>query len=182
MILKDYDPVVLCCQETYTKTNNTIDFRKYVSYHTHAEAIDGRACGGVSVMVKKTIPHRQINLNTNLQAVAVSLSMHTIITLCSVYIPPSYALDNRELDNLLEQLPCPFILLGDMNARNMDWGNPDTNSKGHKIEKLIKDPELCLWNDGNPTFIHPATGSFSAIDLSICSPSLFMDFNWVCAR
>ena len=50
-----------------------IDFRKYVSYHTHAEAIDGRACGGVSVMVKKTIPHRQIHLNTNLQAVAVSL-------------------------------------------------------------------------------------------------------------
>ena len=72
-----------------------------------------------------------------------------------------------------------FILLGDMNARNTDWGNPDTNSKGHKIEKLIKDHELCLWNDGNPTFIHPATGSFSAIDLSICSPSLFMDFNWV---
>ena len=100
--------------------------------------------------------------------------MHNTITLCSVYIPPSYALDNRELDNLLEQLPSPFILLGDMNARNMDWGNPDTNSKGHKIEKLIKDHELCLWNDGNPTFIHPATGSFSAIDLSICSPSLFI--------
>ena len=80
---------------------------------------------------------------------------------------------------MLEQLPSPFILLGDMNARNTDWGNPDTNSKGHKIEKLIKDHELCLWNDGNPTFIHPATGSFSATDLSICSPSLFMDFNWV---
>ena len=157
MILKDYDPVVLCCQETYTKTNNTINFRKYVSYHTHAEAIDGSV----------------------LQAVAVSLSMHKTITLCSVYIPPSYALDNRELDNLLEQLPSPFILLGDMNARNTDWGNPDTNSKGHRIEKIIKDHELCLWNDGNPTFIHPATGSFSAIDLSICSPSLFMDFNWV---
>ena len=56
---------------------------------------------------------------------------------------------------------------------------PDTNSKGHKIEKLIKDHELCLWNDGNPTFVHPATGSFSAIDLSMYSPSLFMDFNWV---
>ena len=47
------------------------------------------------------------------------------------------------------------------------------------IENVIKDHELCLWNDGNPTCIHPATGSFSAIDLSICSPSLFMDFNWV---
>ena len=102
IILKDYDPVVLCCQDTYTITNNTIDFRKYVSY-TYAEAIDGRATGGVSVMVKKT-PHRQVNLNTDLQAVAVSLSMHKTVTLCSMYIPPSYALDNRELDNLLEQL------------------------------------------------------------------------------
>ena len=126
-----------------------------MSYHTHAEAIDGRASGGVSVMANKTIPHRQIHL----QAVAVSLSMYTNITLCSVYIPPSYARGNRELDNLLEQLPSPFILLGDMNARNTNWGNLDTNSKGHRIEKLIKDHELCLWNDGNPTFIHPAIPS-----------------------
>ena len=65
-----------------------------MSYHTHAEASDGRACGGVSVMVKKAIPHRQINVNTNLQAVAVSLSMHKTSTLCAVYIPPSYALGN----------------------------------------------------------------------------------------
>ena len=61
----------------------------------------------------------------------------------------------------MEQLPSPFILLGDMNARNTDWGNPDTNSKGHRIEKLIKDHELCLWNDGKtmmvaqPLNIHP---------------------------
>ena len=47
-----------------------------MSYHAHAEAIDDRASGGVSVMVKKAIPHRQINVNGDLQAVAVSLSMH----------------------------------------------------------------------------------------------------------
>ena len=96
-----------------------------------------------------------------------------------MYIPTSYALNNRELDNLLEQLPSPFIVLGDMNARNTNLGNPNTNSKGHNIEKLIKDHELCLWIDGKPTFIHPAMGSFAAIYFSICSPSLFMDFNWV---
>ena len=62
-----------------------------------------------------------------MQAVAVSLSMHKTITLCSVYIPPSYALDNRESDHLLEQ--SPFIVLGDMNARNTNWGNPDTKKK-----------------------------------------------------
>ena len=67
-------------------------------------------------MVKKTIPHRKINLSTDLQAVAVSRSMHKTITFCSMHIPPSYALDSRELDNLLEQLSSPFILSGDINA------------------------------------------------------------------
>ena len=178
MILRDYDPVALCCQETYTKENNTIQFRKYSSYHVHSEAIDGRASGGTSIIIKKTTPHRHIPLNTNLQAVAVNFSLQKAITLCSIYIPPSHKLDSRELDDLVVQLPSPFILLGDMNAHNISWGNNDTNNKGLKIEKLIADHDLCLWNDGSPTYIHPATGSFSAIDLSLCSPSLFMDFEW----
>ena len=52
-MLKDFDPTVLGCQETYLKPNNIIEFRKYLSYHVHSEGVDGRACGGVSVLVKK---------------------------------------------------------------------------------------------------------------------------------
>ena len=178
MLLRDHDPLAFCCQETYTRQDRKIEFRQFKSYHVHSQAIDGRASGGVTVMIKKQIPHKQITLNTNLQAVAVTLSLHKTITLCSIYIPPSYALGVTELDHLVNQLPAPFILLGDMNAHNTIWGNSDTNDKGHKLEKFIGDNDLCLWNDGSPTFIHPATGSFSAIDLSICSPSLFIDFNW----
>ena len=33
-------------------------------------------------------------------------------------------------------------------------------------------------NDGSNTYLHPATGSSSAIDLSIASPSLYLDFSW----
>jgi ribonuclease HI len=178
MMLRDFNPMALCCQETYFKPNNTIEFRQYNSYHVHSQAVDGRASGGVSVLIKKTIPHRQIILDTNLQAVAVLLSLHKAVTICSIYIPPRYQLDSRELDDLVNQLPSPFILLGDMNAHNINWGNTNTNSKGEKLEKLISDHDLCLWNDGSPTYIHPATGSFSAIDLTICSPSLFLDFEW----
>ena len=112
-----------------------IEFRKYLSYHVHSEGVDGRACGGVSVLVKKSIPHRQISLNANFQAVAVVLSLHKTITICSIYIPPRYQLGNRELSDLLDQLPSPFILLGDMNAHNITWGNPDNNSKGDKLKK-----------------------------------------------
>ena len=38
--------------------------------------------------------------------------------------------------------------------------------------------QLCLLNDGQPTYIRPATGNFSATDISLCSPSLFLDINW----
>ena len=84
-----------------------------------------------------------------------------------IYIPPQYQLCNRERNDLLDQLPSPFILLGDMNAQNITCGNPDTNSKGDKLDKLISDYDLCLWNDGSPTYIHPATGTFSAMDMSV---------------
>ena len=38
---------------------------------------------------------------------------------------------------------------------------------------------ICLFNDDSPTYnIHPATGSFTSIYLTMCSPSHFMDYTW----
>ena len=33
-------------------------------------------------------------------------------------------------------------------------------------------------NDKSHTYLHPATGKFSSLDLSICHPSLLLDFDW----
>ena len=30
----------------------------------------------------------------------------------------------------------------------------------------------------NQTYLHPASGTYSVIDLSLCDPSIFMDYNW----
>ena len=38
--------------------------------------------------------------------------------------------------------------------------------------------DVCILNDGSATYIHPATGSTSALDLSICGPSLVLDYEW----
>jgi len=35
-----------------------------------------------------------------------------------------------------------------------------------------------LFNNGSPTYLHPATASSSAIDLSITHPALYLDFCW----
>ena len=33
-------------------------------------------------------------------------------------------------------------------------------------------------NDKSHTYLHPATGNFSSLDLSLCHPSLLLDFDW----
>ena len=46
------------------------------------------------------------------------------------------------------------------------------------LENLFSKMDLCILNDGSVTYIHPATGSTSTLDLSICGPSLVVDYEW----
>ena len=107
----------------------------------------------------------------------VKVTLHHSVSICSVYIPPNYRLCQQEIENI-SQLTAPYILLGDFNAHSRLWGCHDTNRLGEVIEKVVENADLCILNDGSSTYLHPASGSFSAIDLSICSPSIFMDFKW----
>ena len=56
------------------------------------------------------------------------------ITICSIYIPPSFFLKTEHLDSLLKQLPSPYLLLGDFNGHNILWGSKENNSRGEIIE------------------------------------------------
>ena len=100
------------------------------------------------------------------------------ITICSIYIPPFFSLKTEHLDSLLKQLPSTYLLLGDFNGHNILWGNKENNSRGELIENFITNDDICLMNDKSNTYMHYPTGSFSSIDLSLCHPSLFLDFNW----
>ena len=92
------------------KSNNTINIKNHVSYNYIKHPVD-RPCGGSSVIINNCIPHSEIKLNTNLQAAAISATHHKIITVCSIYIPPSDEIKESELNNLVEQLPRPFIIM-----------------------------------------------------------------------
>ena len=37
---------------------------------------------------------------------------------------------------------------------------------------------LCLFNDKQPTYLHSPTRNYFALDLSICSPNIYLDFDW----
>ena len=65
-------------------------------YSTYVDE-DERAAGGSTILVRDNILHSYVNLNTDLQAVAVRITLDTTITLCMVYIPPSTALSLAQL-------------------------------------------------------------------------------------
>ena len=82
------------------------------------------------------------------------------------------------MDNLLQQLPSPYILLGDFNGHNILWGGQNNDSRGELIENFITKNDICIMNDKSYTYHSPSTKSFTSIDLSFCHPSLFLDYNW----
>ena len=78
-LVADNNAIAACLQETFLKANELITLRGYTAYN---KVGDGeRAAGGSSLFIKNSVPHKEITLNTQLQAVAVSISLHKTITL-----------------------------------------------------------------------------------------------------
>jgi len=134
--------------------------------------------GGVALLVKNIFMHNHIQLNTFLQAVAARITCFKSITVCSVYLPPTSKWTKHDLEDLINQRPPPIVLLGDFNAHINEWGCPKNITKGKMISDLLLQRKLSLLNDGYATYLHSSSGSQSAIDLSICNPSLYLDFLW----
>ena len=177
LLLLQEDPVAVCLQESFLKSEDNITFRGYELINSFGPT-EPRVSGGVSIIVNEHVPHSVVPLNTNLQAVAVRVTLHKTITICSLYLPPSQNVDPEDIYDLFQQLPTPFLLTGDLNAHNTLWGSRTTDKRGKDLETVFTDNNLCLLNDKSSTYLHPATGTYSSIDLSICSPLLLLDFDW----
>ena len=100
------------------------------------------------------------------------------MNICSIYILPSDDIDKNELKKLINQLPRPFILLGDFYSHNTLWECKDRNKKGKMLEKVINETDMCLLNNGGFSYVNPSSRNHSAIDLSLCDPTAYMDFAW----
>ena len=172
-----YSPSIICLQETFLKTSDNITFKDFEMFnHIHEDC--QKASGGTSILIKSNIPHSSLKLNTNLQAVAITATIRKVLTICSIYIPPNDKINKQQLEDLINQLPRPFMIVGDFNGHSKLWGCVDNNEKGNIIEDFLIENDLCLLNEGKSTYLHPASGSYSAIDLSICNSGILLDFEW----
>jgi len=92
--------------------------------------------GGVALLIKNIFAHKHIELNISLQAVAARTTCFKSITVCSLCLP-HIKVDKNGLEDLINQLPSPIVLLGDFNAHSNDWDCFKNDSKGKMISDLM---------------------------------------------
>ncbi|KAK3878738.1 hypothetical protein Pcinc_016648 [Petrolisthes cinctipes] len=134
--------------------------------------------GGSAILVCREIPYTSLELDTPLQAVAVKVFLDRPCTMCSLYLPPSVTVERGDLNRLVQNLPSLFILLGDSNGRHPLWGDSSVNPRGVLLASFIEDEGLGVLNIGDVTHFNSPTGTFTIIDISLCSPSALLDFTW----
>ncbi|GFW24907.1 probable RNA-directed DNA polymerase from transposon X-element [Trichonephila clavipes] len=176
-IIRQYHPVCVALQETFLreKSCHTTKIRRYGCVRKDTEGPS--VSGGVCIFTSLDVPSSALPLRTSLQAVAVRIHSTSLITVCCLYLPPNTVIHQHDLNNLVDQLPTPFIILGDFNGHSTLWGSTKTNPRGRQIEQVLSDHCLCLLNHEEPTYFHEPTRSFHTLDLAICSPSLLPHLN-----
>ncbi|GFW40287.1 putative RNA-directed DNA polymerase from transposon X-element [Trichonephila clavipes] len=167
-IIRQYHPVCVALQETFLKSCHTTKIRRYGCVRKDTEGPS--VSGGVCIFTSLDVPSSALPLHTSLQAVAVRIHSTSLITVCCLYLPPNTVVHQHDLNNLVDQLPAPFVILGDFNGHSTLWGSAKTNPRGRQIEQMLSDHCLCLLN-------HEPIRSFHTIDLAICSPSLLPHLN-----
>lgn len=177
VLLYEFNPSIICVQETHFRPGQNTKYKNFEFFSKNVVDNSRRAHGGVSILARESVRATSVPLNTNLQAVAVKLSSPVSFTLCNIYIPEN-RIEERELSDLLNQLPEPFLILGDFNAHNTLWGSDHIDCKGRVVESVFDSFGLNLLNSGDHTRISSATGKTSVLDLTWCSPNLHSCFDW----
>lgn len=75
-------------------------------------------------------------------------------------------------------LDFPFLFVGDLNTHHPLWADNTVHPRGAILTSLVEKKEQGMLNIGNNTYFHRQTGTFSNIDLSLCSASIDLDFRW----
>ena len=74
LLVHTYNPAVVCLQETYLDNKSNISLKGF-QFYNHIDTSHERAAGGSSILIRNNIIHSPIQMNTNLQAVAIRVSL-----------------------------------------------------------------------------------------------------------
>lgn len=154
------------------------------------------ARGGTTILINldAAVTYIPVKMVTPLEAIAIKI-MPSGLTICSMYIPcrneaepVAFRPSLEKLNDLIAQLPEPFILCCDANAHNPVWGGDleRTCVQGKLIEQWLEATDsVCLLNESGTmtykTFRHHNITE-SAIDLTFASSHIAHHVEWAAER
>ena len=140
----------VCLNETFLPISSNFTNR----FYTSCQPLSVNQQGNM-ILIRKDIPFITYDLSTEINALAVQIHLEEIITICSIYLNPNNSIDLEKLNKLVKELPQPFLLLGDFNARHSSWHDIKSNSRGNLIFNFIIDNQLHILDKNNPTHFDP---------------------------
>ncbi|XP_060845809.1 uncharacterized protein LOC132925428 [Rhopalosiphum padi] len=178
ILISEISPDIICLQETNFTNLKTAKLPNYNDFSKH-RTTGLRASGGITTYVSSIYPSKEIYISTHLEVIAVAVKLNDIeVNICNIYLPNQHTFTDNDIENIIKQLPKPFIITGDFNSHNVRWGSLNTDSRGKEIDKILENDNLVLLNNMEPTRINPINGNFSNIDLSFANASLAQRLNW----
>jgi endonuclease/exonuclease/phosphatase family metal-dependent hydrolase len=183
ILMEKWTPKVICLQETHLKPNKNPNIKGYTGYYDSKDA--NHAQHGTCILVQNDVKSEEIFVMTDLNATAAKISLEVETTVCSLYIPPSDINTKNKskrvaakMKDIIEQLPKPYLIVGDFNAYSMRWGSTRESSFGKELTEVIDNTDTIILNTGEKTHFSLAYGSESAFDLTLTTADLAPKFDW----
>ena len=156
-----YSPTIISLNELSTLIPDKIIEQLLFSYNVYTKK-GTNSHGGVVLAVDKKLKSQLIEIDElNVLAARITIeSQQFVVT--SIYSPPTEQLPLNTMTTLLN-LSKNIIIAGDFNAKNLDWGCPQINTKGHDLAKWLNTSNLNVLNAGIKTSLRSNT----TIDLII---------------
>lgn len=120
-LLRKFTPMIACIQETMLGHHTP---HPPGSYTAHYYSPDRAPLPGTGLLIlsHQSVTCTALPLDTPLQAQAYKIGLSRPLTICNIYLPPNDHFTQANLETLLAQLPPPFLLVGDVNAKHPLWG------------------------------------------------------------
>lgn len=169
------DVFALC--ETWLELNSDFFFHDFNIVRQDRED----SYGGVLLGVRECHSFFRIDLPslTGIEIVAIEAQINgKSLCIASVYIPPGARVSRHQLNNILELLPEPRLVLGDFNSHGTGWGESYDDNRSTLIYDLCDDFSMTILNTGEITRIAQPPYRDSRLDLSICTSTLSLDCTW----
>lgn len=173
--LKSIDVDVFVLSETLLESTSEFCFNGYQIFRKERVSCAG---GGVMIMVRNGIVCQDLNVHSDtVEIIGVKIQINNFkLNVGSIYITNN--IEERDLDDVLGQLPKPHVLAGDFNAHSQAWGSYKEDVRGKTVLNFLSNNELVYLNNGSITRKACPPRRSSAIDLTLVSTDISLIIDW----